>query len=238
MTYLHPLLLVFLLITTAGVIRLRRCKGWWIPMIGALGLFAVSWPPFDWLFSQSLEAWYTPGTLPARPVEAIVVLSSSVDPPRRWRPYQLPDRYMYARCEFAAWLYKTWRAVPVRACGGGEPPASATMRLLLQRAGVPDGMIWTEDRSSSTHENAVYGSRILQNNGIHSIALVVEAQSMLRAEACFRRQGITVAPAPCTFRDLGSFREELIPDGKIIIHNELTLHELLGLGWYKLRGWI
>jgi uncharacterized SAM-binding protein YcdF (DUF218 family) len=238
MTYLHPLLLVLLLITTAGVIRLKPCKGWWIPMLGALGLFVISWPPIDWLFSQSLEAWYTPGSLPARPAEAIVVLSSSVDPPRRERPYPLPDRYTYARCEFAAWLYKTWRPVPVLACGGGAPPVSATMRVLLQRAGVPDHMIWTEDRSGSTYENAVYGSRILQKNGIHSIALVVEAQSMLRAEACFRRQGMTVAPAPCRFRDFGPLRDELIPDGQVIARNEVTLHEVLGLGWYKLRGWI
>ncbi len=99
-------------------------------------------------------------------------------------------------------------------------------------------MIWTEERSRSTHENAVYAAEILRKNGIRTVALVVDAQSMRRAEACFRKQNINVVPAPSSFRLLGSLREELIPDPIAVAHNEVTMHEALAWCWYRFRGWI
>jgi uncharacterized SAM-binding protein YcdF (DUF218 family) len=113
------------------------------------------------------------------------------------------------------------------------------MRELLKRAGVPESSIWTEERSYSTHENAVYGSEILRQHGISQIALVVDAQSMPRAAACFRKQGIAVMPAPCEFHSFGPpLSEEFLPNWNAIRRNERTLHEIVGLGWYWLRGWI
>ena len=61
---------------------------------------------------------------------------------------------------------------------------------------VPDSSIWTEERSHSTYENALYGAEVLRSHGVARIVLVVEAQSMVRAAACFRKQGIAVVPAP------------------------------------------
>ena len=113
------------------------------------------------------------------------------------------------------------------------------MRDFLQRAGVPESIIWTEERSYSTHENAAYGSEILRQHGIDRIALVVDAQSMPRAAACFRKQGIAVVPAPCEFHAFGPpLSEEFLPNWNAIRRNERTLHELVGLGYYWLRGWI
>ena len=100
-------------------------------------------------------------------------------------------------------------------------------------------MIWTEERSRNTHENAVYGAEILRKHGIGRIALVVDAQSMPRAAACFRKQGIEVVPAPCEFRVFGQpLSDEFFPRWDAIRRNERTLHEALGFGWYWLRGWI
>jgi uncharacterized SAM-binding protein YcdF (DUF218 family) len=67
---------------------------------------------------------------------------------------------------------------------------------------------------------------------------VVEAQSMPRAAACFRKQGITVVPAPCDFRQFRQIGSELMPGWKAVQRNEGTLHEILALAWYRLRGWI
>jgi uncharacterized SAM-binding protein YcdF (DUF218 family) len=39
-------------------------------------------------------------------------------------------------------------------------------------SGVPAGMIWTEDRSKSTYENALFSAEILRAKGITRIALV------------------------------------------------------------------
>ena len=242
LSYIEPLVLVFVVFIFIGVVRLRHSRGFLLPAAGATALLLLSWPPVDWLLSRPLEAWYPVRPFRAAPAQAIVVLAVSVSPPLHERPYALPDHHTYERCEFAAWLYKHWQPVPVLACGGpaspGEQPLSAAMRQLLQRAGVPEGMIWTEERSRSTHENALYGAEILRQRGIRRIALVGEAQGMLRAEVSFRKQGMAVVPAPCAFREFDASLEEFIPTWKAISRNEGTLHESLGLAWYWLRGWL
>jgi len=189
-----------------------------------------------------LENRYLKQPFQARPTQAIVVLSSGVTPAKYYRPFAVPDEETYKRCEFAAWLYKNWQALPVLVSGGrsrpGARPLASVMRELLLHADVPDDMIWTEERSQSTHENATYSTEILRRHGVSSIALVVEAQSMPRAEASFRKQGISVVPAPSEFREFGPLSDELVPSWRAIQRNEITLHEFVGLIWYWLRGWV
>ena len=241
MTYVQPLLLCCLAVALVGLLATRRSKGKYIAVAGVIGLFLLSWPPVDWLCSRPLEAEY-----PVRPfqaaagIEAIVVLGSAVEPPLYERPYPLPDKDTFSRCEHAAWIYRQFGPRPVVVCEGRQTTTGrpGMMRELLRRAGVADQMIWVENESRSTHENASYGARILREHGLKRIALVVEAQSMRRAAACFRKEGIDVTPAPSEFRTLGALSEELLPHWRAVRRNETTLHELLGLVWYRLRGWI
>jgi uncharacterized SAM-binding protein YcdF (DUF218 family) len=242
MTYSNVLVLLFSIVALAGLARLPRSQRLMVPVFAVLGLLLVSWPPVDWLLSRPLEIWYTVQPFPKAPAQAIVVLSSNVSPPEFQRPFPLVDHDTFTRCRYAAWLYQHWKPLPILACGGvgrpGTEPFSQTMRELLRQNGVPDSMIWTEDRSHSTRENAVNGSVILQSHGIRTIALVVEAQSMPRAAACFRKLGITVVPAPSDFRTWGPTSEEIMPDWKALRRNENTVHEAGGLVWYWLHGWI
>jgi uncharacterized SAM-binding protein YcdF (DUF218 family) len=240
MTYVQPLLLIFIAVTLAGLLVFRSRKGRYVALGGVLGLFLISWPPVDLLLGRLLE-----GSYPHRPfqpppdLQAIVVLGSSVDPPRPERPFPLPDLQTFQRCEYAAWIAKRWGPLPVLACEGRQrgPREENTMHELLRRAGVAEDLIWTEEQSRSTHENAVYGARILRAHGWQHIALVVDGLSMPRAIACFRKAGFDVTPAPAELRSWGPIREEVLPSWKAIRRNETTLHELLGLGWYRLRGW-
>jgi uncharacterized SAM-binding protein YcdF (DUF218 family) len=241
-TYYQPLILVFLLMILIGLLGLRKSRGVWMPALGLLGLCLVSFPAADWLFSRPLESPYPVRPLFSESGQAIVVLSGTVAPPQYPAPYTLPDRETNERCRYAAWLYAHWRPLPVLASGGtdspGARPFSDTMRELLNREGVPESMIWTETRSRSTHENAVYSAELLRSKGIDKIVLVTEAQSMLRAELSFRKEGLVVIPAPSEFREFEALDDELIPSWKAIYRNEITLHETLGLAWYRLRGWI
>jgi uncharacterized SAM-binding protein YcdF (DUF218 family) len=241
MTYIQPLLFIFLIAASIGLMRPRQGKRSVLANLGVLGILLLSWPPVDWLLSKTLEARYPIQPFPSAPAQAIVVLSSAANPAIYQRPYPLPDKETYQRCDFAAWLYKNWQPLPILVAGGkgakGNQAVSVTMRQLLQRDRVPESMIWTEEGSSSTHENAVFGAKILRQHGISRIALVVEARSMPRAAACFRKEGITVIPAPCEFREFESLGE-FIPSWKAIKRNEETLHETVGLAWYWLRGWI
>jgi uncharacterized SAM-binding protein YcdF (DUF218 family) len=242
MTYTQPLLLIALLVALAGLVRVGDGKRPLLLMVGLFGILLLSLPAVDWFLSRPLEARYPIRALPSAPAQAIVVLSSAVSPIVYERPYPVPDKDTYQRCEFAAWLHRHWQPVPILACGGpganDKQAVSVTMRQLLERASVAETMIWTEELSQSTHENAVFGAKVLRQHGISRIALVVEARSMPRAAACFRREGITVIPAPSEFRKFESLMDEFIPSWKAVKRNEETLHEALGLAWYWLRGWI
>jgi uncharacterized SAM-binding protein YcdF (DUF218 family) len=161
-------------------------------------------------------------------------------PPLETRPYEIVDDETFQRCDYAAHLYQS-EPRPVLTCGGpgelGLPSFSEVMRDLLVKLGVPATSIWTEERSTSTYENAMYGTQILKKYGIRKIALVVDQRSMLRAVACFRKQGIEVLPAP-DFRTQIQLGDAFMPRGSVILKNELTLHETLGFVWYWFRGWI
>lgn len=241
MSYTEPLLSFVFVMVLLGAIRLPKCKGKTLVAGGLLGLLLVSWPPADWLFSRPLEMWFPVRPLPASPADAIVVLASAVDPPHYERPFPLPDQDTYTRCRFAAWLYQHWKPIPVLACGGTtgrEPALAAYMRQVLSAAGVPDSNIWTEERSRSTYENALYGAEVLRGHGVARIVLVVAAQRMVRAAACFRKQGTVVVPVPSDFRQWGPLSEEAFLSWRAVRRNEITLHETLGLLWYRLNGWI
>jgi uncharacterized SAM-binding protein YcdF (DUF218 family) len=109
----------------------------------------------------------------------------------------------------------------------------------LERDGVPQSAIWLEKRSHSTHENAFYAAALLRQKGIRKIALVTDAYHMLRAEKCFRKEGLVVVPAPCGYRTLDGFHaDELLPGWQPIAWNEDVAHETVGLLWYWIRGWV
>jgi uncharacterized SAM-binding protein YcdF (DUF218 family) len=194
-----------------------------------------------WVVSRPLEIWYSHRPLPQEPAEAIVILAGTVRDPTPNRPYSVPSRETYERLEHGVWLFRHWKTIPILVCGGGPgeyEPFSATMKRLLESDGIPADLIWTEGRSKSTHENAVYGATILREHAVSRIVLVVEANSMLRAAAAFREAGITVIPAAIRFTELNYDLNDIFPGWQAIALNGEAFHEYLGLLWYRLRGWI
>lgn len=242
MTYTEPLLLVLGLAALIGLARVWRCNRKRLLVAGIVGMILCAWPPVEWLLSRPLEARY-----PVRPfratlgLQAIVLFASAVSPPLFERPDPQADYETAERCAYAAWVYRQIGPVPVLACGGratsSSPAFAVTMRDLLRQAGVPENMIWTEEESESTYQNARFAAQILRSHRIDRIALVVDARSMPRAAAALEKEGIRVAPAPSRFRQWDGFRE-LLPGWEAIRGNEATLHETLAFFWYRLRGWI
>ena len=242
MTYTEPLLTLTLALSFLGLYFLPPSRTKRFLAVSLLATFLITWPPFEYLLSRPLE-WRYPVRPFSTPVgaEAIVVFGSAVSAAQFERPYALPDRDTFERCQHAAWIYGKTR-LPVLVSGGTGnprvPPVAVTMRELLAAAGVPVEMIWIEDRSRSTHENAVLSAQVLRQQGVHRVVLVVEARSMLRAAGCFQREGIEVVAAPIRFRYPLATVEDWIPGWHALKGNEVTLHETLGLLWYRLRGWI
>ena len=147
-------------------------------------------------------------------------------------------RDTYVRIQHAAWLFKHWAPLPVLASGGGQDSESysQTMQHLLEAEGVPPNLIWIESHSRSTYENALFGARLLQQHGISRIALVTDATSMMRAAASFRKQRITVVPAPFQFDNLDLTFKDFFPTWEAIQANGATVHEMVGILWYWLCG--
>jgi uncharacterized SAM-binding protein YcdF (DUF218 family) len=242
-TYTQPLLTIFLLLTLAAFLAGPGRRRKLLASAGLGGLFLISWPPVDWLLSRPLEARYPDRPFEPLPgVQAIVVFAGVVHSAQFARPYALAGEDTYERCLYAAWIYRQYGPFPVIVSGGppapGYPADAVTMRQILLGNGVPAVMIWTEDLSGSTHENALYSAAILRQHGVSRVALVEDARSMPRASECLRKLGIAVDPAVSGYRILGALREELLPSWKAIQRNESTLHEAVGLLWYRLRGWL
>ena len=109
-------------------------------------------------------------------------------------------------------------------------------RVLEQDFG--GGAAWLETVSTNTMENAAYSARLLQHHGVSRIYLVTHAVHMRRAVWAFRRQGLSVTPAPTVY---GMYRLDevtvpwFIPTLQALDWSRLALHEHLGMLWYSLR---
>jgi uncharacterized SAM-binding protein YcdF (DUF218 family) len=242
MTYSQPLMPLAVLLSLWTVLRLRRrggSKRWWLDFAGVTAVLLVTWPPAAWLAAASLERRYPAAIYPAADAEAIVALSGNSYPANHSQPETVPGFSTQLRATHAAWLFHNWKRVPIVVSGGptaGAGTLGSLMRRELLQRGVPDQMIWVEDRSTSTYENAVESTAILRERGIRRIALVTEGFHMWRAELCFRRLGLEVAAAPCAFRTLEVRWSwaTLLPSPWGLRVNEECLHEWFGLAWYKI----
>src|ERR1017187_9420820 len=241
MTYLPGGLCGLILLLVMGeLLRRRFRRGRYLSMAALIGLFLWSWPPSTALFALTLERRHSFAQYAAGEADAIVVLSASVYPSDASEPEALPGYGTFLRCQYAAWLYRNWKPLPIVASGGMDHDIvmADIMRQTLENVGVPDGMIWTEGASRSTYESALFTARLLRAKNIHRIVLVTEAYHMPRSAQCFRKQGLDVVPAGCDYRYI-QFRGkwlQFFPSPHMISTNEDVLHEWIGLVWYRLSG--
>ena len=238
LTYTQPFF-ALLLIVVVGLTLANRPRSRPYLIAATIVLFLFCWPPAAWLALQPLESRYSQTPPANHDVEAIVVLSSAVFLPSPPRPTAILGSDTYERCKYAAWLNTHWKQVPVLASGGGSnggAPYAVTMSEALIADGVPASMIWTEQGSKSTYENAGNSAAILRQHGIRRIALVTEAYHMRRAEAVFKKQGLEVIPAPCGFRAYEVRSHDILPSWEAISWNEDSMHEAIALFWYWVKG--
>lgn len=121
--------------------------------------------------------------------------------------------------------------------GAGQSEASQMKAVLQLEFGVP--VRWTEDRSRTTHENALATAALLRTRGVDSVRLVTHAWHMPRARLAFEAAGIAVHPAPTVFavpppRDAQAL--QWLPDAEALRGSRVALHEWLGIAWYRLQS--
>jgi uncharacterized SAM-binding protein YcdF (DUF218 family) len=241
-----PLQILAIVTVLAGLLLWWRSAGarrklLWL-LVPALLLAACCTPLAAYFALGALEWNYPPqpGRTAATPV--IVVLGGGMWPANAVRrKAELSPDTLY-RCLHAAALYHEGPPCPVLVSGGkvlvGQtgPPVAAVMRDLLRQLGIPASDIWVEDGSRSTYENAVECHKLLALHDIDHATLVTSAVHMVRAARCFRRQGLTITPAPCYHRatELPGGIDPLLPSADAARGTQDAYHEWIGLLWYWL----
>jgi uncharacterized SAM-binding protein YcdF (DUF218 family) len=191
---------------------------------------------------RAAQARYTRTAPSAESGQVIVVLAGQVQEPQAPLPSPLLGENSYARCLYAVWLHQRMPNLPILLSGGPVGPGSKTidagvMRDFAIRSGVPDSLIWLEDRSTSTYENALYSATILRPKAIREVILVTDAIHMFRAQRVFEKVGFKVIPAPCRFRPVYEWDfYDWLPSLRAIAWNEEVFHEAAGLFWYRIQG--
>jgi uncharacterized SAM-binding protein YcdF (DUF218 family) len=246
---LQPYTVACLLVTGALVHVWRRrpdChRSLVLVMVPFVSLVLLSLPVVSYLALGSLEWQFWPLRDLPDEVEAIVVLSGGAVPADARHPKAILADDSISRCLQAAELYRQRPGGCLIIATGGisdpahrGPPLAALMRDFLIQVGVSATDVLTEERSTTTYENAAECARLLKDRKIPGIALVTEANHMRRAMACFAKVGLPVIPAPCDFKAsqleirLGSF----LPSSGGSAGFQEAFHEWLGLLWYWLHG--
>jgi len=245
----RPFTLAYLL-TALALLNLwrkrRETRGRLLCLTGTfLFLTILCTPAVAYLALGSLEWRYEP--LPHRPwdVQAIVVLPVYVRLPVGQQQRIELDEDTMSRCLYAAELYHQGEPCPVLVSGGlldldkpSGPTAAKAMRDFIVQLGVPDRDVILEEKSQSTYENAAQSCQLVEQRGLHKVALVVDAVDMYRAERCFRKAGMDVVPAPCHYRatylDCSLFN--FLPNPRAAQNLQRVAHEGLGVVWYWVKG--
>lgn len=217
-------------------------------------LFCSSNPLIATTLVKTLEWRYLPPD-PVPVAEAIVVLGGSTrpkSPPRPWvEVLEAGDRVLYG-----VKLYQDGVAPLLLFSGGrvywdkGENGSEAKdMAEIAQAMGVPERNILLENNSLNTYQNAVETAKILNQRKVNSILLVTSAIHMPRSVAIFEKQGFNVTATPTDYWVAQEFLDQMrgiswgtflnvLPSTEALHFFTRALKEYIGLGIYRLRGWL
>ena len=197
--------------------RLRQLV---IRLLAALGAFVlvVTFTPLVYWWSTLLAGpWNDPHG------DVLILLGADSE------SNGLLGRSSYLRSVYAvlAWRQGGFRKIVV--CGRDVEPS---MRNYLLFAGIPAAAIVTEDRSTSTRENALNAAQLLREDSGRKVLLTSDYH-MFRAIRVFRKAGLAAEPRP-------------LPDGRkrtLAISQRWgglidLVEESVKIGYYWMRGWM
>jgi uncharacterized SAM-binding protein YcdF (DUF218 family) len=145
-----------------------------------------------------------------------------------------PSTYLRTVYALRAWREHPFHTIIVT--GGLDPGSPLTiaeaMRDFLIGNGVPAGIIRTENRATSTRENALFVKQLLPA-APGKIVLMTSDFHMFRARRVFEKAGLHVVPRPIP--DVLKRSNHLV-NRWVTFWNVVT--ETIKIGYYALRGWI
>ncbi|MCW5556367.1 MAG: YdcF family protein [Verrucomicrobiae bacterium] len=247
---LSPLGACWLALAILSIVLLRRrptrLQGFILLLVAALLTAFGGTPLSAWLVS-TLEKRHFDHPLPtAESVQALVVLGGGFSA-SSLEPAGFKTSSAFNRLTGALALLD--RGVTTNlVLGGGEAPstpgelsAGAAIKPWLEKRVDPRIRIWMLENSRTTREEAVDFARLAAAQGWRRIALVTSASHLPRSVAAFRHEGIEVEPVATDFAGLARLhsrnRWNLIPNPENLDLANIWIHEILGLLYYRLKGW-
>lgn len=177
---------------------------------------------------------------------SVVVLGAGGESVQGWNDRLFPmNSVAAARVLEASRVFTMVSPVWLISSGGSSDPpdlsesSSTNMRDWLMRLGVPPNRILLESESRSTHDEAILVAGMLRSLHIDHIVLVTSDIHMRRSVGVFRAQGIDTTPAIAP--DPGwtmPWRKRVVPTSEGLEFSAAVVHELVGLSYYWLRGWL
>lgn len=245
--FLLPLSWVFLVLLYAFFTKRRRRARRAVAVL-CLGLYLVANP---WLTNRLMLAWEAPPVAWRKlPTKSVVVVLSGVT-----NPLKQPADRVYLnkgadRIMHTVELFRRGYADKILVSGnytllsGKVYSEAAQIKHLLQVCGVPDSIIFLEEASKNTRENAVYSQRWLETHigkpSTDSVILVTSAFHIRRAVGCFRKENVPVRPFPTDFysRNTDFNLKMLLPTQKAMAVSSILCREIAGYLVYKFMGYL
>ena len=202
----------------------------YISLLSALSLYLISIEPFKDLLLLPLENMYKrPKILKG---DIIVVLGGGAYN----TGYLKEDSTKRLITGFI--LHKK-TGLPLLLSGGSalnNLPESSIMKQFLIELGVDRRLIFTDQKSRDTRENAKYVKELCKRINCRRIILVTSAYHMYRSVYTFEREGLDVIPYPTDYKtdrkyNLFSF----FPKMSALKDSYRAIREYIGIIFYRLR---
>ncbi len=246
----HPMGLISLLVVFGLLFRLL---GWarragFLMLLALVVLFLASSPKVAGFLASSLENQYPPVAIDRLPQTGIVVMLGGVlvapqGPRLETELVGSSDRLLHT-----SRIFKQGKAARVYLSGGnvfdGYLPQSESVyaKQLLVEWGVPENNIDTGKNSRTTHQNALETRDYLAKKGwiTKPVILVTSGLHMPRAVETFRFANIRIIPASTDILVTGRAAPAVfdwLPSAAAFSLTTLAVHEIVGIWYYRLRGW-
>ena len=237
------LLLLCLLAGMLLLLRGRR-RGELLVVVAAIGFLLLAVAPIGPGMMLLLEQRFPrPPKLPDR-IEGILVLGGAVDPRISLAYGETVFNGSVARVLSGVALARKHPEARLALVGGegdlfpvGFAEARAAQGFVLEE-GIPATRLIVEERSRSTHENAVFTKALIRPAQGENWVLVTSAYHMPRAVASFRAVDWPVIPYPVDFKvdpGTGLRANFSLLDG--LGTSTIASKEWVGLVSYRLLGW-
>ncbi len=241
-----PIVWVLALLIT-GLISLRRLAsqkeykwGWYVVLAATVILYLLSTEPIANLLVYPLEKQsknFSPKDI--QNADVIVILAGGVSPADGFRTR--PQPVAWSRMTAGIAYFKQSKATCLILSGGGGHPGESEADAMLYWArvlDVPSEDIILDTHSNNTEQEAIEVKKLLSNKPEPTIGLVTSGLHMCRAQYIFKKHFKKVISLPSDF-SYNPFRvslASLIPSSNALEKSAESVHEIIGLLWYKIQG--